>query len=54
MFDQTPFLFSASLRENISIGRVDPSDAEIDEARERACLNRAVNEFPDRWGNPPG
>ncbi len=47
--DQTPFLFSASLRENISIGRVSPSDAEIDEAARAALFDRAVVEFPDGW-----
>lgn len=45
---EDPVLFSASVRENIALGRPDASDADIDEALDIACARTFVEQLP--WG----
>ncbi|MDO5299766.1 MAG: ABC transporter ATP-binding protein [Clostridia bacterium] len=44
---QEPFLFSRTLRENITIARDGAGEADIARAVEEACLDTAVGEFTD-------
>jgi len=46
---QDPFLFSASIRENIAFGNPEASDAEVEEAARRAGIHDEIIEFPDRY-----
>ncbi len=45
---EDPVLFSASVRENIALGRPDASDVDIDEALDIACAREFVERLP--WG----
>ena len=47
--DQTPFLFSADLRENISLGRENATQDEIEAAAKAACFDRTIVDFSDGW-----
>ena len=47
--DQTPFLFSASLRENICIGKVGATDAEVVAAAEAACFATEIEDLPNGY-----
>ncbi len=53
--EQEPFLFSRSIRENITygVGR-DVSDAEVEEAARAASVHTVVTEFPDGYGTLVG
>lgn len=44
--DQTPFLFSASIRENICIGKVNATDSMIIAAAEAACFAADIEDLP--------
>ena len=44
-----PFLFSATVRENIAYARPDASDAEVTEAARRAGAHEFVSELPDGY-----
>jgi ATP-binding cassette subfamily B multidrug efflux pump len=44
---QDPFLFSTSLRRNITFGRDDVSDEELDRAIRLSRLDRDLENFPD-------
>lgn len=44
---QDVFLFSGTLRENISYGRLDATDEEVLEAARRARLGELINDLPD-------
>jgi ABC-type multidrug transport system fused ATPase/permease subunit len=46
---QDPFLFSASVRENISFGRPDATDAEIERAARLAQAHEFIAELPDDY-----
>jgi ATP-binding cassette, subfamily B, bacterial len=52
--DDDPFLFSASVRENIAYGRPDASDAEIERAAERAQAAGFIAELPDGYDTRVG
>ena len=45
---EDPVLFSASVRENIALGRPGASDADIDQALDIACAREFVERLP--WG----
>ena len=45
--DQEPFLFSATIRENIALGRSEASDEEIDDVVRRSGLLPDLDWFPD-------
>jgi ATP-binding cassette subfamily B protein len=46
---QDPFLFSATVRENISFGRPAATDAEIEEAARLAQAHEFISELPDGY-----
>ena len=46
---QDPFLFSATVRENISFGRPDATDEEIEEAARLAQAHEFIAELPDGY-----
>jgi len=46
---QDPFLFSASIRENIAFGNPEASDAEVEEAARRAGIHNEIVEFPNGY-----
>ncbi|MDP8238547.1 MAG: ABC transporter ATP-binding protein [Candidatus Hatepunaea meridiana] len=47
--DQTPFLFSATIRENMSFNNPDTSDEEIENAARIACFDSDAVSFPDGY-----
>ena len=49
-----PFLFSATLRENIAYARPDASDAEVEEAAQRAGIHDFVAGLPDGYDTRVG
>jgi ABC-type multidrug transport system fused ATPase/permease subunit len=46
---QDPFLFSATVRENIAFGVVDPSDKEIEQAARLAQAHEFIERLPDGY-----
>jgi ATP-binding cassette subfamily B protein len=46
---QDPFLFSATVRENIAFGRPDATDEEIEQAARRAQAEEFIRELPDGY-----
>lgn len=46
---QDPFLFSESVRENIRYGRLDASDAEVEDAARRARAHEFIMQLPDGY-----
>jgi ABC-type multidrug transport system fused ATPase/permease subunit len=46
---QEPFLFSASVRENIRCGRPSASDAEVEEAAQAACIHDEILRMEDGY-----
>jgi ABC-type multidrug transport system fused ATPase/permease subunit len=46
---QDPFLFSATVRENIAFGRVDATDEEIERAAQQAQAHEFVEQLPDGY-----
>jgi len=51
---QPPFLYSRSIRENVSIVRPDVATAELDEAAESASVHDAVRRFRQGWDTVVG
>jgi ABC-type multidrug transport system fused ATPase/permease subunit len=49
VISQDPFLFSATVRENIAFGRPDASDAEVEHAARLAQANEFVEALPDGY-----
>lgn len=47
---QDPFLYSASVRDNIRCGRLDATDAEIEEAAKRARAHEFIMQLPEGYG----
>ncbi len=47
--DQTAFLFSASIKQNISIGRPEASIDDIAKAVRTACFEEEIEDFPDQY-----
>jgi ATP-binding cassette, subfamily B, multidrug efflux pump len=47
---QDPFLYSASVRDNIRCGRLDASDDEIEEAARRARAHEFIMQLPNGYG----
>ena len=47
--DQTPFLFSATIHDNISFGKPNATDEEIEIAARLACFDSDIEEFPDGY-----
>lgn len=52
--DQTPFMFSTTIRENITFGKKDVSDKEITAVSKAACLDKDVADFPDGYNTVIG
>jgi ATP-binding cassette subfamily B protein len=48
VFDD-PFLFSMSIRDNITFGRPNADDAEVERAARAACAHEFIDELPDRY-----
>ncbi len=51
---QTPYLFSGSLRDNIAYGRLDASDAEIEEAARLVNAHDFIVAFDQGYATPAG
>ncbi len=51
---QTPHLFSGTVRENLRYGRLDASDAEIEEAAKLAGAHDFILHFPKGYDEPVG
>jgi len=52
--DQTPFLFSASVRQNIAFGNPAATDDEIEAAARLACFNEDIADFPEAYNSEIG
>jgi len=44
---QEPYLFSGTIRENITFGQHDPEDKRLEKAIKMACLDETVKDFPN-------
>ena len=51
---QEPFLFQATVRENLELGRPGATDAEVKRALEAACAWDFVQALPDGWNSKVG
>ncbi len=51
---QEPTLFSGTIKENVRLGRLDATDAEIEEACKRANAHDFISEMPKRYDTPVG
>jgi len=51
---QDPFLYSRTLRENLSVGRAKASQAEIDQACREAAIYESIMEFPEGFDQRVG
>lgn len=51
---QEPYLFSRSLKDNITIARDDADDKQLDHAVETACLKPAISKFKEGYGTYVG
>jgi ABC-type multidrug transport system fused ATPase/permease subunit len=49
VISQDPFLFSATVRENIAFGKADATDAEVEEAARLAQADEFVERLPERY-----
>jgi ATP-binding cassette subfamily B protein len=49
VISQDPFLFSATVRENIAFGRADATDAEVEHAARLAQAHEFIETLPDRY-----
>ncbi len=47
--DQSPFLFSSSIRSNITLSLPDASDEQVKAAAKEACFDSEIDEFPDGY-----
>ena len=54
LVSQDTYLFNASIRENIRLGRLDASDEEIEEAARHANAHEFVTSFPDGYDTMVG
>jgi ATP-binding cassette subfamily B protein len=54
LVSQDTYLFNASIRENIRLGRLDASDEEIEEAARQANAHEFVTSFPDGYDTMVG
>ena len=52
--EQTPYLFHATVRENIAYGRPDASLGEIQEAARQAGIHRYIDGLPNAYETPIG
>ena len=52
--DQTAFLFSATIKHNITIGRPEASEEEIIAAVKAACFEAEIEDFPDQYNTRIG
>jgi len=51
---QDPFLFAATVRENIRSGRTGTTDAEVEEAAQAACIHEEILALPNGYDTPIG
>ena len=51
---QEPFLFAGTVRENITVGRMDIGDEAIEQASRRAALGSTIAELPDGFNTVVG
>jgi ABC-type multidrug transport system fused ATPase/permease subunit len=49
VISQDPFLFSATVRENIAFGRADATDEQVEEAARLAQAHEFIERLPDRY-----
>jgi ATP-binding cassette subfamily B protein len=52
--EQTPYLFHASVRENIAYGRPDATLEQIQEAARQAGIHRYIDSLPNQYDTPIG
>jgi ATP-binding cassette subfamily B protein len=50
LLDQSPYLYQASVRENIAYGRPGASDAEIEDAARAAAIHERILAMPEGYG----
>ena len=54
LVSQNPFLFNCSVRENITYGRPDVSDAEVERAAKAANIHAEIMQMPQGYATPVG
>ncbi len=54
MVFQETFLFNLSLRENIRMGKLDASDAEVEAAAQAAGVHETIMRLPGGYDTPAG
>ena len=54
LVSQDTYLFNASIRDNLRLGKIDASDGEIEEAAQQANAHDFISAFPDGYGTMVG
>ena len=54
LVSQDTYLFNASIRDNLRLGKIDASDGEIEEAARQANAHDFISAFPDGYGTMVG
>ncbi|PKB70617.1 MAG: thiol reductant ABC exporter subunit CydC [SAR202 cluster bacterium Io17-Chloro-G6] len=54
LVSQDTYLFNASIRDNLRLGKIDASDGEIEEAARQANAHEFIDAFPDRYDTMVG
>ena len=54
LVSQDTFLFNASIRDNLRLGKIDASDGEIEDAARQANAHDFITAFPDGYGTKVG
>ncbi len=54
LVSQDTYLFNASIRENLKLGKIDASDGEMEEAARQANAHDFITAFPDGYGTLVG
>jgi len=54
LVSQDTYLFNASIRDNLRLGKIDASDAEVEEAARQANAHDFITAFPDGYGTMVG
>ena len=54
LVSQDTYLFNASIRDNLKLGKIDASDSEIEEAARQANAHDFITAFPDGYGTLVG
>jgi ATP-binding cassette subfamily C protein CydCD len=54
LVSQDTYLFNASIRDNLSLGKIDATDEEIEDAARQANAHEFISAFPDGYGTLVG